>query len=183
MGAIFESPAFYDYLTGWENLRILTSLSGFWDRKMVEEVVELVGLSERIRSKVATYSHGMRQRLGLAQALLPRPDLLLLDEPTDGLDPEGIRELRGLMTRLRDERGITLLFNSPPPSPRSNRFAPASPFSNRAGSSSRAPRGDLDAEKGRAEIDVDDGAKARTVVRGLGGEWIGEGRGQVSGGL
>jgi ABC-2 type transport system ATP-binding protein len=71
-----------------------------------------VGLSSRIRSKVRTYSHGMRQRLALAQALLPEPSLLLLDEPTDGLDPEGIRWFRDFILRLRDEQGITVLFNS-----------------------------------------------------------------------
>ncbi len=91
VGAIFEAPAFYDYLSGWENLRILMDYSGGFDEKSAGEVVEMVGLSKRVRSKVRTYSHGMRQRLALAQALLPEPELLLLDEPTDGLDPEGIR--------------------------------------------------------------------------------------------
>jgi ABC-2 type transport system ATP-binding protein len=111
-GAIFEAPAFYEYLSGWENLRLLMGYSGGFDAKAAREAVELVGLSKRIHSKVRTYSHGMRQRLALAQALLPEPELLLLDEPTDGLDPEGIKWFRDFILRLRDERGMTVLFNS-----------------------------------------------------------------------
>jgi ABC-2 type transport system ATP-binding protein len=112
VGAIFESPSFYEYLSGWQNLRILMSYSGEIDEDRARAVVEEVGLTGRIRSKVGTYSHGMRQRLALAQALLPEPKLLLLDEPTDGLDPEGIKWFRDFVLRLRAERGITVLFNS-----------------------------------------------------------------------
>ena len=112
VGAIFEAPAFYDYLSGWQNLKILAALSGFTDRTELARVVELVNLTDRIKNPVGTYSHGMRQRLALAQALLPSPEVLLLDEPTDGLDPEGIREFREFVLRLRDERGMTILFNS-----------------------------------------------------------------------
>ncbi len=112
VGAIFESPAFFDYLSGWENLRILTSYSGGFNKQAAAAIVKRVGLEERIRSKVGTYSHGMRQRLALAQALLPEPKLLLLDEPTDGLDPEGIKWFRDFILNLRRERGITVLFNS-----------------------------------------------------------------------
>ena len=112
VGAIFESPMFYSYLSGWKNLRVLTSYSGYWDEAKAREVVELVGMTDRIQSKVKTYSHGMRQRLALAQALLPQPELLLLDEPTDGLDPEGIHEFRRFILRLRDHLGVTILLNS-----------------------------------------------------------------------
>jgi ABC-2 type transport system ATP-binding protein len=112
VGAIFESPAFYDYLSGWRNLKILAALSGFTDRAEMRRVAELVGLGNRIHHRVGTYSHGMRQRLALAQALLPTPEVLLLDEPTDGLDPEGIREFREFVQRLRREHGLTILFNS-----------------------------------------------------------------------
>lgn len=112
VGAIFEAPAFYDYMSGWENLRILMGYSGGFDENAAREVVERVGLSKRIKSKVRTYSHGMRQRLALAQALLPEPELLLLDEPTDGLDPEGIKWFRDFILGLRNERGMTVLFNS-----------------------------------------------------------------------
>jgi len=112
VGAIFEAPAFYDYLSGWDNLKILMSYSGGFDSKAARETVERVGLSKRIHSKVRTYSHGMRQRLALAQSLLPEPEVLLLDEPTDGLDPEGIKWFRDFILSLRDERGMTVLFNS-----------------------------------------------------------------------
>jgi ABC-2 type transport system ATP-binding protein len=112
VGAIFEAPAFYDYLSGWENLKLLMGYSGGFDPKAARETVERVGLSKRIHSKVRTYSHGMRQRLALAQSLLPEPEILLLDEPTDGLDPEGIKWFRDFILQLRDERGMTVLFNS-----------------------------------------------------------------------
>ena len=111
-GAIFESPAFYDYLSGMDNLRVLMSYSGGFDEEAALRVVEEVNLGDRIHSRVSTYSHGMRQRLALAQALLPEPKLLLLDEPTDGLDPEGIKWFRDFILRLREERGMTVLFNS-----------------------------------------------------------------------
>jgi len=112
VGAIFEAPAFYDYMSGWENLKILMGYSGGFDEKAAREVIERVGLTKRVGSKVRTYSHGMRQRLALAQALLPEPELLLLDEPTDGLDPEGIKWFREFILGLRKERGMTVLFNS-----------------------------------------------------------------------
>jgi ABC-2 type transport system ATP-binding protein len=112
VGAIFEAPAFYDYLSGWANLEIFTSYSALVPRREMEEAVATVGLTARIHDPVRTYSHGMRQRLGLAQALLPAPDLILLDEPTEGLDPEGIHEIRTLIQRLNRERGLTVLFSS-----------------------------------------------------------------------
>lgn len=112
VGAIFEAPSFYDYLSGWQNLRILVNYSSAFDEAAAREIVARVGLTDRIHSKVRTYSHGMRQRLALAQALLPEPELLLLDEPTDGLDPEGIKWFRDFILDLRRERGMTVLFNS-----------------------------------------------------------------------
>jgi ABC-2 type transport system ATP-binding protein len=112
IGAIFEAPVFYDYLSGWQNLRALCSLSGWWDEKEARRVLKLVNLHDRADSTTATYSHGMKQRLALAQALLPRPRCLLLDEPTDGLDPEGIREFREFILKLKNEFGMTILLNS-----------------------------------------------------------------------
>jgi ABC-2 type transport system ATP-binding protein len=112
IGAIFESAVFYDYMTGWQNLKVLCSLSGWWDEAEAARVLDMVQLARAAKEKIATYSHGMRQRLALAQALLPRPSCLLLDEPTDGLDPEGIREFRETILRLRQEWGMTILFNS-----------------------------------------------------------------------
>lgn len=113
VGAIFETPCFYDYLSGWDNLVFLVSLSGVKpDASALRRVAAQVGLHDRICDKVRTYSHGMRQRLGLAQALLPGPEILLLDEPTDGLDPQGIREMRAAILRLRAEAGLTVLLSS-----------------------------------------------------------------------
>jgi ABC-2 type transport system ATP-binding protein len=112
IGAIYEAAAFYDYLTGWQNLRALCSLSGYWDEAEARRILKLVKLEDRADAKTGTYSHGMRQRLALAQALLPRPKCLLLDEPTDGLDPEGITEFREFILRLREEYGMTILLNS-----------------------------------------------------------------------
>jgi ABC-2 type transport system ATP-binding protein len=112
VGAIFESPAFYDYLSGFKNLEILSSYTARTPRKRIEEVIEWVGLKGREDSKVRTYSHGMRARLALAQALLPNPELLILDEPSDGLDPEGIHEMRHTILRLHRELKLTILLSS-----------------------------------------------------------------------
>jgi ABC-2 type transport system ATP-binding protein len=112
VGAIFESPAFYDYLSGWRNLDILSSYTAPTSRSRLKEVIEWVGLTGREHSKVRTYSHGMRARLALAQALLPNPELLILDEPSDGLDPEGIHEMRQTILRLHHELGLTILLSS-----------------------------------------------------------------------
>lgn len=112
VGAIYEAPVFYDYLSGWKNLDFFVSLSGPVARSRVEEVVALVGLEKRIGDPVRVYSHGMRQRLALAQALLPGPEVVLLDEPTEGLDPAGIHEMRDLIRRLRDDHGLTVVLSS-----------------------------------------------------------------------
>ncbi len=112
VGAIFEAPVFYDYLSGWRNLEILSSYTAPTSRERIREVVEWAGLTGREMSKVRTYSHGMRSRLALAQALLPKPELLILDEPSDGLDPEGIHEMRNTILRLHRELGLTILLSS-----------------------------------------------------------------------
>ncbi len=112
VGAIFETPVFYDYLSGRKNLAVLSSYSALTSAARIAEVVEWVGLTGRADSKVRTYSHGMRTRLALAQALLPDPELLILDEPSDGLDPEGIHEMRLTILRLRKELGLTILLSS-----------------------------------------------------------------------
>lgn len=112
VGAIVESPVFYDHLSGRCNVELLASLSGGADRGEIDRVLDLVGLAERQADPVRVYSHGMRQRLGLAQALVPRPALLILDEPLDGLDPNGIRDLRDVMCRVVREEGVTIFLSS-----------------------------------------------------------------------
>ncbi len=110
VGALIEAPAFYPTLSGERNLEVLTRLGGI-DRRRIPEVLELVGLRDRARDPVRAYSLGMKQRLGVAAALLPDPELAILDEPTNGLDPAGIREMRGIMRGLA-ERGITVFVSS-----------------------------------------------------------------------
>jgi ABC-2 type transport system ATP-binding protein len=112
VGAIFEAPVFYDYLSGYRNLEVLSYYSGPTPAKRLREVLDWVGLTGREKSKVRTYSHGMRARLAIAQALLPDPELLILDEPSDGLDPEGIHEMRETIIRLQRELNLTILLSS-----------------------------------------------------------------------
>lgn len=112
VGAIFETPAFYDYLSGWRNLEIFTHFTARTSDARIREVVKWVGLTGREHGKVRTYSHGMRARLALAQALLPGPELLILDEPGEGLDPEGIHEMRETILRLHRELKLTILLSS-----------------------------------------------------------------------
>ena len=113
VGAIVESPDFYLYLSARKNLEILGRLSGkdISGRKIMEHL-ELVGLAERADSKVKTFSHGMKQRLGIAQALLHDPDLIILDEPTTGLDPQGIKDIRDMIINLSREQSKTIFISS-----------------------------------------------------------------------
>lgn len=113
VGAIVEKPDFYQYLPGIKNLEILAKISGKEvSRKRIMELLELVGLKDRAKSKVKTYSHGMKQRLGIAQALLHNPELIVLDEPTTGLDPHGMKEIRDLIIRLSKEENKTVFLSS-----------------------------------------------------------------------
>ncbi len=113
VGAIVEKPDFYGYMSAFKNLEILGRISGRnVTRKRIMEVLELVGLEKRSGSKVKTFSHGMKQRLGLAQSLLHDPDLIILDEPTTGLDPQGMKEIRELIIHLSRDQQKTLFLSS-----------------------------------------------------------------------
>src|SRR2546421_2752408 len=110
MGAMVETPAFYPYLSGRDNLRVVARYAGV-PRSRVEPVLQQVDLTDRARHKFRTYSTGMKQRLGVAAALLKAPDLLILDEPTSGLDPQGTIEMRALIKELK-QGGRTVLLSS-----------------------------------------------------------------------
>ncbi|QHW30846.1 ABC transporter ATP-binding protein [Paenibacillus rhizovicinus] len=112
VGAIVENPEMYKYLTGFQNLLHFSRMVPGITKQRIDEVVQLVGLKERIHDKVKTYSLGMRQRLGVAQAIMHKPSLLILDEPTNGLDPAGIRELRDYLRKLAKEEGIAVFVSS-----------------------------------------------------------------------
>ncbi|WP_430536468.1 ABC transporter ATP-binding protein [Listeria rocourtiae] len=112
LGCIVENPEFYPFLTGWENLAYFARMDRSIKPERLQEVTDLVGMTARVHDRVSTYSLGMRQRLGIAQALLPNPKLLILDEPTNGLDPSGIREMRDFIRYLAKKEGISVLVSS-----------------------------------------------------------------------
>ena len=113
VGAIVEKPDFYGYLSAYKNLEILGKISGKEiSKNRIMEVLEIVGLEKRYKSKVKTFSHGMKQRLGLGQALLHDPDLIILDEPTTGLDPQGMKEIRDLILYLSKEQKKTIFLST-----------------------------------------------------------------------
>lgn len=112
VGAIVENPEMYKFLTGYQNLIHYARMTTGITKEKITETIELVGLTSRIHDKVSTYSLGMRQRLGLAQCLLHDPDVLILDEPTNGLDPAGIREIRGHIRLLAREKNMAVIVSS-----------------------------------------------------------------------
>ncbi|MCC7031140.1 MAG: ABC transporter ATP-binding protein [Chitinophagaceae bacterium] len=113
VGCIIEKPDFYTYLTAHENLKLFARAHQLhYTESQYQDLYQLVGLYKREQGKVKTFSHGMKQRLGLAQALLHNPEMIILDEPNTGLDPQGIIDLRKLIMQLNAERGMTVLFSS-----------------------------------------------------------------------
>ena len=112
VGGIVEKPDFYLYLSAYKNLEIIGALAGGIERKRILEVLDLVGLTSRGADRVKKYSHGMKQRLGIAQALLSDPELVILDEPTNGLDPQGMKEVRDLIVHLSRDRKKTVILSS-----------------------------------------------------------------------
>ncbi len=113
IGSIIEKPDFYKYLSAQKNLEIFARISGAAvSKKEILEMLDFVGLGDRAKHKVKGFSHGMKQRLGIAQTLLHKPELIILDEPTTGLDPQGIIEIRNLILRLKNEQNKTILLSS-----------------------------------------------------------------------
>lgn len=112
IGALIESPAFYENLTAKENLKIIADLRGMQSKNSVEEVLKLVNLDKETKKLVKQFSLGMKQRLGIAMAMMHNPEFLILDEPTNGLDPIGIQQIRLLIQKLAEENGVTVLISS-----------------------------------------------------------------------
>ncbi len=111
-GAVVEIPQLYPYLSGLKNLKLFASFYGKKALGRIDQIVKLVGMENRIKDKVSTYSLGMKQRLGIAQALLNKPKLLILDEPTNGLDPNGIVEIRNILLALAKKENIAIIISS-----------------------------------------------------------------------
>lgn len=165
VGAIIENPDLYMYLSGYDNLKLISNLYKGIDEKRIQEVIKLVGLENRINDKVSKYSLGMRQRLGVAQAILHKPNLLILDEPTNGLDPEGIRDLRHLLTKLAKEESMGILISS-------HNLAELESFCNKVCiikngivvETSDLSTVKAEASEGNYILEVDDSKKARMVI-------------------
>lgn len=165
VGAIIENPDLYMYLSGLDNLKLISNLYKGIDAKRINDVIKLVGLENRINDKVSKYSLGMRQRLGVAQAILHKPNLLILDEPTNGLDPEGIKDLRNLLAKLAKEENMGILISS-------HNLAELESFCNKVciiKNGVIVETSDLETVKKEASdgnyiIEVDDAKKARMIV-------------------
>lgn len=165
VGAIIENPDLYMYMSGYDNLKLISNLYPNVDEARINEVIKLVGLENRINDKVSKYSLGMRQRLGVAQAILHKPNLLILDEPTNGLDPEGIKDLRELLVRLAKDENMGILISS-------HNLAELESFCNKVSiikngvivETSDLETVKKEASEGNYIIEVDDARKARMVI-------------------
>ena len=112
MGSIIEFPTFYEHMSGKDNLQLHCEYMGYYNKGSIDEVLEMLNLREAANKPVKSYSLGMKQRLGIARAILCKPELVVLDEPTNGLDPAGMKQLRDLFKMLCSEYGITLIISS-----------------------------------------------------------------------
>lgn len=112
MGSIIEFPTFYDHMTGYENLRLHSEYMGYYNHGSIENALDMLNLTEASDKQVKHYSLGMKERLGIARAILCKPELLILDEPTNGLDPAGMKQIRDLLKTLCAEYGITIMISS-----------------------------------------------------------------------
>ena len=165
VGAIIENPDLYMYMSGYDNLKLISNLYPNVDEARINEVIKLVGLENRINDKVSKYSLGMRQRLGVAQAILHKPNLLILDEPTNGLDPEGIKDLRELLVKLAKNENMGILISS-------HNLAELESFCNKVSiikngvivETSDLETVKKEASEGNFIIEVDDARKARMTI-------------------
>ena len=165
VGAIIENPDLYMYMSGYDNLKLISNLYPNVDEARINEVIKLVGLENRINDKVSKYSLGMRQRLGVAQAILHKPNLLILDEPTNGLDPEGIKDLRELLVKLAKNENMGILISS-------HNLAELESFCNKVSiikngvivETSDLETVKKEASEGNYIIEVDDARKARITI-------------------
>lgn len=168
VGAIIENPDLYMYMSGYDNLKLISNLYSNVDDARINEVIKLVGLENRINDKVSKYSLGMRQRLGVAQAILHKPNLLILDEPTNGLDPEGIKDLRELLVKLAKNENMGILISS-------HNLAELESFCNKVSiikngvivETSDLETVKKEASEGNYIIEVDDARKARMTIGDL----------------
>ena len=168
VGAIIENPDLYMYLSGYDNLKLIANLYPNITTSRIDEVIKLVGLENRIHDKVSKYSLGMRQRLGVAQAILHKPNLLILDEPTNGLDPEGIKDLRELLVKLAKEEKMGILISS-------HNLAELESFCNKVCiikngviiETSDLETVKKEASEGNYIFEVDDSKKARLIIGDL----------------
>ena len=168
VGAIIENPDLYMYMSGYDNLKLISNLYPNVDETRINEVIKLVGLENRINDKVSKYSLGMRQRLGVAQAILHKPNLLILDEPTNGLDPEGIKDLRELLVKLAKNENMGILISS-------HNLAELESFCNKVSiikngvivETSDLETVKKEASEGNYIIEVDDARKARMTIGDL----------------
>lgn len=165
VGAIIENPDLYMYMSGYDNLKLISNLYPNVDEARINEVIKLVGLENRINDKVSKYSLGMRQRLGVAQAILHKPNLLILDEPTNGLDPEGIKDLRELLVKLAKDENMGILISS-------HNLAELESFCNKVSiikngvivETSDLETVKKEASEGNYIIEVDDARKSRMII-------------------